>query len=116
MLVAGAVYDAEFGLIVKWLKVAGWARRATAPWRSWSRRSEPTCQQSEDRGVRAGRGQPEADARGALDDAGGDLDQSPAQRGELGGLPIGALGRGGAQRMQEPIGGGMKDQSELVGA
>src|SRR6516165_940931 len=116
MLIGDAVCDAEFGVIVNWLKVAGWARRATAPWRSWSCRREAACQQSEDRGVRAGRGQPEADARGALDHAGGDLDQPRAQGGELGGLPIGALGRGGAQCMQEPIGGGVKDQAELVGA
>src|SRR5260221_3208354 len=103
-------------LIVSRLAVGGWAGGATAPRGSWPRGGKAAGEQSEDRGGGAGRRQPDADARGALDDAGRELDQAKPQRRELGGFPARALGCGGAQGVQQPVGGGMENEPELIGA
>jgi hypothetical protein len=50
-----------------------------------------------------------------LGDPGGDLDQDQADRVELSGAPERGLGRQTAQRVQEPVGGGVDQQPELVG-
>src|SRR5260221_4521116 len=100
-------------LIVSRLAVAGWA---TAPRGSWPRGGKAAGEQSEDRGVGAGGRQPDADARGALDDAGRELDQAKPHRRELGGFPAQALVRGGAQGWQEPARGGLENEPELNGA
>src|SRR5260221_13618881 len=89
---------------------------ATAPRGSWPRGGKAAGEQSEDRGVGAGRRQPDADARGALDDAGGELDQAKPQRREFGGFPARALGCGGAQGGEQPVGGGRENEPELIGA
>jgi hypothetical protein len=97
-------------LIVSWLEVAGWARRGDSAPASWPRGGKAAGEQSEDRGVGAGGWQPYADACGTLDHGGGKLDQPPPHRRELGGFPARALGRGGAQGVQQPVGGVMKNE------
>src|ERR1019366_8181137 len=56
------------------------------------------------------------DACSAFDDACRDLDQTQTQRVELRPRPFRALGRGGAQSVQQPIGCGVQDQADLVRA
>ena len=63
----------------------------------------------------AGGGEGETDAGCGLDDAGADLQQPQAQRGELGfGERIG-LRDGVAERQDQPVGGGMQDEPDLIG-
>src|ERR671910_197100 len=50
-----------------------------------------------------------------LGDAGGDFDQRETDRVELGVTPERGLGRQAAQRVQQPVGGGVEQQAELVG-
>ena len=50
-----------------------------------------------------------------LGDPGGDLDQREPDRVELGVAPERGLGRQAAQRVQQPVGGGVDQQAELVG-
>ena len=50
-----------------------------------------------------------------LGDPGGDLDQREPERVELGVAPERGLGRQAAQRVQQPVGGGVDQQAELVG-
>ena len=50
-----------------------------------------------------------------LGDPRGDLDEGQTQRVELGIAPERGLGRQSAQRVQEPVGGGVDQQAELVG-
>jgi len=73
-------------------------------------------EQSEDRWRRGRPSATRPDARGALDDAGRELDQAKPHRRELGGFPARALGCGGAQGVQQPVGGGMENEPELIGA
>ena len=49
-----------------------------------------------------------------LDDPGGDLDQREADRVELSGAPERGLGGQATQRVQEPVGRGVDQQTELV--
>src|SRR5260221_2932934 len=101
-------------LIVSRLAVGGWAGGATAPRGSWPRGGKAAGEQSEDRGVGTGGPQPDADARGALDDAGRELDQAKPQRRELGGFPPRALGVARAPGGSPPVSGGMADQPRLA--
>ena len=50
-----------------------------------------------------------------LGDPGGDLDQGETEGVELGVAPERGLGRQAAQGVQEPVGGGVDQQAELVG-
>ena len=77
---------------------------------------EASGEQAEDRLIGTGCRKADADARGPFDDAGGDLDQAQAHSGELGAGPGRGGGRGGAQGVQQPVGRGVEDEPELVGA
>src|SRR5271163_2210782 len=57
----------------------------------------------------------ETDAAGGLDDAGGDFQQPEPDGGELGRCQIAWLRNGVANGEDEPIGGGVEDQADLVG-
>ena len=57
----------------------------------------------------------DADAGGALDDAGADLEQAPADGGELGPGERHPARHGIAEREHQPVGGGVEHQPELVG-
>ena len=99
----------------------GWRLRgrvrdaATAPRRSRSGGAKPSCESAKDRAVRACGGQEDTDAGRALDDAGGDLDQTKPQRRERCNRERRALRDGIARGEHEPIGGGVQDEPELVG-
>ena len=84
----------------------------TSPRRS--RRREAAGDEREDRPFGTRGGQRDADAGGPLDHARGDLDELEPQGGELGARPRGGLRHGGAQAMQQPVGGGVEDEAELV--
>jgi hypothetical protein len=60
-------------------------------------------------------GQRDLDPGLHLGDPGGDLDQGEADGVELGIAPERGLGRQTAQGVQEPVGGGVDQQAELVG-
>jgi hypothetical protein len=62
----------------------------------------------------AGR-QRDLDAGDEFGDAGGDLDDSEADRVELGVAPERGLGGEALQRVQQPVGGGVDEEAELVG-
>jgi hypothetical protein len=68
----------------------------------------------EARFIRVARRQRDFDAGDLLRDASGDLDQRQADGVELGIAPEGGLGREAAQGVQEPVGGGVDQQTELV--
>ena len=57
----------------------------------------------------------DADAGGALDDAGADLEQAPADGGELRPGERHPARHGIAEREHQPVGGGVEHQPELVG-
>ena len=65
--------------------------------------------------VRAGRGESDADARGGLDDACADLHQADLQGGELGALQRRRVRDGLLDGPQQPVGGGVQGQAQLVG-
>src|SRR5260221_10977495 len=98
-------------LIVSRLAVAGWA---TAPRGSWPRGGKAAGEQSEDCGVGTGGRQPDADARGALDDAGRELDQAKPHRRELGGFSAPTPWRGGGPGVEPPGGGGVGKEAGIV--
>ena len=64
--------------------------------------------------VGTGRGEGDADAGCGLDDTGADLDDAALEGGELGAFQRGALRDGLPDGPQQPVGGGMEDQPELV--
>ena len=74
------------------------------------------CDQMGDQGLAwTGRCESDPDAGGGLNDAGTDFDQAVLQGGELG-APQGRCARDRLPYAPEkPVGGGMKDQAELVG-
>jgi len=59
-------------------------------------------------------GEVEADARGQFTDTPADLEQAQAQRVELE-RRVALAAEPAAQRVKEPVGGGMQEQAELVG-
>ena len=63
----------------------------------------------------ASRCESDANAGCRLDDAGADPDEAPLQGGELGTSEAGAVGNGPPDSPQEPVGGGVQDQPDLVG-
>jgi hypothetical protein len=65
--------------------------------------------------VGVGARQSDLDPGDQFGDPGGNLDQGEAQGVELGGAPERGLGRQAAERVQEPVGGGVDQQPELVG-
>ena len=69
----------------------------------------------EEGGVRAGRGEVDADAGGLFDDAGADLEQAQPEGGELGAGERHGTGNGIAQGEHQPVVAGVQDQPELIG-
>src|SRR5437660_10641902 len=88
---------------------------ATAPRWLWPCGAEPSGECAEDSAVGTSGGQEDTDASHAFHHARGDLDQTKAQSVELCVAERRARRGGGAHRQQEPVGGGVKDQAELVG-
>ena len=78
-------------------------------------RCEASCQQAEEGGVRAGRGEVDADAVGLFDDSGADLEQAQPEGGELGAGERRLAGNGVTQGEHQPVGAGVQDQPELIG-
>ena len=65
--------------------------------------------------VGVGRWQRDLDAGDEFSNPGGDLDEGEAQSVELGVAPKRGLRRQAAQGVQEPVGGGMDQEPELIG-
>src|ERR1700757_4548792 len=78
-------------------------------------RDQSVCQAAEQVGVGARRSEGETDAGGGLDDAGCDLEKPEPDRVELGRCQIARLWDGIAHGEDEPIGGGVEDEADLVG-
>src|SRR6202790_1099005 len=88
---------------------------ATTPRCSRSCSAEPPGKLAEDCAIRTCGGQEDTDAGRTLDHAGGDFDQTKAQRRELRNRERRALCDRIARGEHEPISGGVQDQPELVG-
>src|SRR5438552_16890725 len=88
---------------------------ATTPLDLWIGAEEGTGEPAEERGVRTGARQRDADARGTFHDACSDLDEMQSERLELGAEQRRFLRHCLAQGEHEPIRSGMQDQTELVG-
>ena len=69
---------------------------------------------AQDRLVRAGRGQMQADLGFHFDDADGDLDEAQTQGVKLGGSEARTPGHGGAQPPHQPVRSGVQDKAKLV--
>lgn len=69
----------------------------------------------DDRGVRRGGREGNADSGFQRLDAGGDFQEGRADGLEGGGAPAGLAGRSVAQIEHHPVGGGVQEQPELVG-
>ena len=65
--------------------------------------------------MRAGGGEDDADPVGSFDDPARDLEQVQSEGGELGGGQLMRPGDAVAQGQQQPVGGGVQDQADLVG-
>lgn len=69
---------------------------------------------AQDRLVRAGRGQMQADLGFHFDDANGDLDEAQTQGVELGEPEARTPGHGGAQPPHQPVRSGVQEEAKLV--
>ena len=90
----------------------GWG---TLPQRLGALRREGADEVGEDGLIGAGGGQHDPDARRRFDDAGSELDEAQAHGVELGEAPGRAPRCGGTQGIEQPEGGGMQDETELIG-
>ena len=96
-----------------------WQGRArsggTRPRGSGRQRGGPSGEADPARLVRIARRQGHFDPGDHLGDPGGNFDQRQTNRVELGGAPERGLRRQTTQRVQEPVGGGVDQQAELIG-
>lgn len=99
----------------------GWLRRRSlrGDWRggcgpAGSGSGESGGEMADQRCVWTGGGEGEADAGCGLDEAGAEFQQSEAQGGELGDRQRARFRDGVAYREEQPVGGGMEDQTDLV--
>lgn len=90
-------------------------RVGLTPRRSGPAGHERGGQGGEQIGIETGGGEGQVDAGGDLDDAGGDLEQREAQHGELRRSQIARFRNGVADGEHQPVGGGVKDEANLVG-
>src|SRR5271165_1759876 len=103
------------------IDVFGWRFRqrvwiaATAPRRSRSYCTEASGERTKDHAIGTRCRQEDTDAGRALDNTSGDLDQPQSQGCKLPSSERRALGCGLTHGKHEPIGGGVKDQAELIG-
>jgi hypothetical protein len=97
----------------------GWGRsgsRGSLPHRSRRRgRHEAHCESGKDTALRTAGRQVDTDAGGVLDDAGTDLDQAQAQRGELAARERARARQPRSQAVHEPVGRRVQDEAHLVG-
>src|ERR1700738_3131234 len=70
---------------------------------------------AEDRLIGGARRQVDLDLLFQFDDAGGDFDEAQPQSVELHDAPSRAFGHQAAQRPEEPVGTGVKEEAKLVG-
>ena len=78
-------------------------------------RDQSVGQAAEQVGVGAGCSEGKTDAGGGLDDTGCDLEKPEPDRVEFGRCQITRLRDGVAHGQNEPIGGGVEDEADLVG-
>ena len=97
-----------------WVAVKGFAGGRRRPRRSGDEARCPPKDNAEDRLIRAGGGQVQADLGLHLDDAGDDLDEAQTQGVELGDSKARSLGHGGAQPPHQPLCSGVQEGAELV--
>src|SRR6201989_1980011 len=92
------------------LGVSGLTQRGSRPLRD-----QCVCEAAEQISLRTSCRKGETDAAGCLDDTGCDFEKPEPDRGELGGGQIARLRDGVAHGKDEPIGGGVENEADLVG-
>ena len=93
----------------------GGCKGASWPRALWSGGLQRDGDPAEQIGLWAGGGEGQTDARDGLDDAGAELEEPEPQGGELGVAEVMGFGHRIADGEHQPIGGGMEDETDLVG-
>ena len=92
-----------------------WVQGASGPRGLWSGGLQHDGDPAEEIGFGACGCEGQTDARGGLDDAGAELEESEPQGGEFGVAEVMGCGNRVTDVEHQPIGGGMENQTDLVG-